>query len=89
MDGATLLTLSRYDLIALIEAQAQQIASLVERIAALDAKLRNPRQRPDNSIPPSSKGIVTLTDEGRIWSRSFWRDAVMRPFGRKSPPSKL
>jgi hypothetical protein len=55
VDGATLLTLSRYDLIALIEAQAQQIASLVERIAALDAKLRNPRQRPDNSIPPSSK----------------------------------
>ena len=67
MDRATLLTLSRDDLIALIEAQAGQIATLVEaqtrqlaaltaRIGELEAKLALPPKNPDNSSLPPSKG---------------------------------
>ncbi len=77
MDRATLLTLSRDDLIALIEAQAaqiahlveaqaQQIASLVARIAELEAKLGNPPKTPDNSSLPPSKGQKSnLPDRGK------------------------
>ncbi len=67
MDRATLLNLSRDDLIALIEAQAGQIATLVDmqaqqiaalnaRIAELEAKLALPPKNPDNSSLPPSKG---------------------------------
>ncbi len=67
MDRATLLTLSRDDLIALIEAQAGQIAALAEtharqvatltaRVAELEAKLALPPKNPDNSSLPPSKG---------------------------------
>jgi transposase len=67
VDRATLLSLSRDDLIALIEAQAGQIASLIQaqaqqvaaltaRIAELEAKLALPPKNPDNSSLPPSKG---------------------------------
>jgi transposase len=53
LDRATLLSLSRDDLIAVIEAQAQQMATLTARIAELEAKLANPPKTPDNSsLPP-------------------------------------
>jgi len=69
VDRATLLTLSRDDLIALIEAQAgqiaalvkahaQQIATLTARITALEAKLALPPKNPDNS----SLSRITLSD---------------------------
>jgi transposase len=51
-----LVFLSRDDLIALIEAQAQQIRSLDARIAELEAKLGAPPKTPDNSSLPPSKG---------------------------------
>ncbi len=56
MDRATLLTLSRDDLIVLIEAQAQQMATLTARIAELEAKLALPPKNPNNSSLPPSKG---------------------------------
>jgi transposase len=56
VDRATLLTLSRDDLIALIEAQAQQMATLTARIAELEAKLALPPKNPNNSSLPPSKG---------------------------------
>jgi transposase len=77
VDRATLLTLSRDDLIALIEAQAGQIARLVEahaqqiatltaRIADLEAKLALPPKNPDNSSLPPSKGEKpNLPDRGK------------------------
>ena len=77
MDRATLLTLSRDDLIALIEAQAGQIVTLVEaqarqiaaltaRITELEAKLANPPKTPDNSSLPPSKGQKpNLPDPGK------------------------
>jgi transposase len=77
VDRATLLTLSRDDLIALIEAQARQIATLVEahakqiatlttRIAELEAKLALPPKNPDNSSLPPSKGEKpNLPDRGK------------------------
>ena len=77
MDRAALVTLSRDDLIALIEAQAeriaglvdaqtQQIAALTARIADLEAKLANPPKTPDNSSLPPSKGRKpNLPDRGK------------------------
>ncbi len=77
MDRATLLTLSRDDLIALIEAQAGQIARLVEahaqqiatltaRIADLEAKLALPPKNPDNSsLPPSTGEKPNLPERGK------------------------
>ena len=63
MNPATLQTLSRDELIALIlaqhaqiEAQAQQISALTARIAELEAKLATPPKTPDNSSLPPLKG---------------------------------
>jgi len=56
MDPATLLTLSRDDLIALIGAQTGQIVVLAARIAELEARLAAPPKTPDNSSLPPSKG---------------------------------
>ena len=56
MDRTTLLALSRDDLIALIEAQAQQIAAFTARIADLESRLAAPAKTPDNSSLPPSKG---------------------------------
>ena len=54
MDRAALLGFSRDELIALVEAQANQIAALIEaqvtaRIVALEAGLAAPTKTPDNS----------------------------------------
>jgi transposase len=67
VDRAILLTLSRNDLIALIEAQAAQIAAMMQtqarqiatltaRIAELETRLAAPPKNPDNSSLPPSKG---------------------------------
>jgi transposase len=56
VDPATLLTLTRDDLIALIEAQIGQIVVLAARIAELEARLAAPPKTPDNSSLPPSKG---------------------------------
>ena len=56
MDRVDLRTVSRDDLIALIEAQAQQIAALTARIAELESRLVAPPKTPDNSSLPPSKG---------------------------------
>lgn len=56
MNREALVSLSRDDLIALIEAQAQQISALTARIAELEAKLGAPTKTPDNSSLPPSKG---------------------------------
>jgi transposase len=59
VDRATLLSLSRDDLIGLIEA-------LTARIAELEARLGNPPKTPDNSSLPPSKGQKpNLPDPGR------------------------
>jgi len=66
VDRAALLGFSRVDLIALIEAQAQQIATLTARIAALEARLAAPTKTPDNSSVPPSKGQKPeLPDPGK------------------------
>ena len=56
MTHAALLGLSRDELIALIEAQAEQIRLLTVRIGELEAKLGTPPKTPDNSSLPPSKG---------------------------------
>jgi transposase len=56
VDRDTLVTLSKNDLVNLIEAQASQIALLTARIAELEAKLSAPPKTPDNSSTPPSKG---------------------------------
>jgi transposase len=66
VDRATLLSLSRDDLLALIEAQAQQVAALTARIAELEAKLALPPKNPDNSsLPPSRGEKPNLPDPGK------------------------
>jgi len=56
VDRFALAAFSRDDLIALIAAQAQQIALLTARIADLEARLAAPAKTPDNSSVPPSKG---------------------------------
>jgi len=66
VDRASLLALSRDGLIALIESQAQQIATLTARISELEAKLAAPTKTPDNSSVPPSKGQKpNLPDTGK------------------------
>jgi transposase len=77
VDRAALALLTRDDLISLIlaqhaqiEAQAQQIATLTVRVAALEAKLANPPKTPDNSSLPPSKGQKpNLPEPGKKRSR--------------------
>jgi len=56
VDQAVLLSLSRDDLVTLIQAQAEQIAALTARIGELEAGLAVPPKTPDNSSLPPSKG---------------------------------
>lgn len=66
MDRAALRTVSRDDLITLIEAQAQQIAALTARITELESRLAAPTKTPDNSSLPPSKGQKpNLPDPGK------------------------
>jgi len=66
VDRAALRTLSRNDLVALIEAQAQQIAALTARVAELEGRLAAPTKTPDNSSLPPSKGQKpNLPDPGK------------------------
>jgi len=66
VDRAALRTVSRDDLIALIEAQAQQIASFTARIAELESRLAVPTKTPDNSnLPPSKGQKPNLPDPGK------------------------
>jgi transposase len=76
VDRATLLTLSRDDLIALIEAQAGQIVALVEaqaqqiaalraRITELEDKLTHPKTPDNSSLPPSKGQKPNLPDPGK------------------------
>ncbi len=66
MDRADLRTVSRDDLIALIEAQAQQIVALTARIAELESRLAAPTKTPDNSSLLPSKGQKpNLPDAGK------------------------
>jgi transposase len=51
-----LIHLSKDDLIDLVLAQAAQIAVLIARVAALEARLNVPPKTPDNSSTPPSKG---------------------------------
>lgn len=71
MDRASLLALSRDDLIALVELQAQQIVALTARVNDLEAKLAAPKKTPDNSSQPPSKGEKpNLPDTGKKKPRS-------------------
>jgi transposase len=56
MNRDALLQLSKDDLIALVLAQAAQIAALVKRVEELEAKLGAPPKTPDNSSVPPSQG---------------------------------
>ena len=56
MNRATLLALSKEDLVAVILAQQAQIAALTARIMELEARLGGPPKTPDNSSLPPSKG---------------------------------
>jgi transposase len=52
VNRGALITLSKDDLVGLIEAQASQITLLTARIAELDARLCMPPKTPDNSSTP-------------------------------------
>lgn len=77
MNRAALTPLTRDDLIALIlaqhaqmEAQAQHVAVLTARIAALETKLAKPPKTPDNSSLPPSKGQKSnLAESGKTKPR--------------------
>jgi transposase len=66
VDRAALVALSRDDLIALIETQAQQIGLLTARIADLEARLAASTKRPGKSnVPPSKGQKPNLPDPGK------------------------
>ena len=56
MDRATLLALSKEELVTIILAQAEQISALLRRVADLEARLNAPSKTPDNSSTPPSRG---------------------------------
>jgi len=77
VDRDTLVTLSKDDLVGLIEVQASQITLLTARIAELEARLRTPPKTPDNSSTPPSKGQkANLPD--RLKKRRDGRPGVSR-----------
>lgn len=77
MDRDTLLTLSKDDLVCLIETQAAQITLLTARIADLEARLGAPPKTPENSSTPPSKGEkANLPD--RLRKRRRGRPGVSR-----------
>ena len=77
MNRDALVTLSKDDLVGLIEAQAAQITLLTTRIAELEARLSTPPKTPDNSSTPPSKGQkANLPD--RVTKRRDGRPGVSR-----------
>ena len=56
MNRDDLLWLTKEDLVALILAQADQIAALTALVAELQARLGQPPKTPSNSSTPPSKG---------------------------------
>lgn len=78
MNRGTLEGLSKEDLIALVLAQAEQIASLTARVAELEAKLNEPPKTPDNSSLPPSKGEKAKRAQRRPKTRRKGRPGVSR-----------
>ena len=56
MNPDALVSFSKGELIALIEALTKQIDVLTKRVAALEAELGKPSKTPDNSSVPPSQG---------------------------------
>src|SRR5438128_11299388 len=70
--------LSKEELIALVLAQAAQIAELTRRIAKLEAKLGGPPKTPDNSSIPPSQGRKPSRAERRAAKKRKGRPGVFR-----------
>jgi transposase len=70
--------LSRDELIALVLAQAAQIAALTQRVAELGAKLGQPPKTPDNSSVPPSQGHKPNRAERRAANKRKGRPGVFR-----------
>ena len=79
MAFGVLLSLSRDDLITLIQAQAERIAALTARLGELEAKLAVPPNTPHNSSLPPSKGLKPiLPDRGKKKPRASRPGAAAR-----------
>ena len=70
--------LSKDDLIALVLAQAAQIAALTARFAELEAKRGQPPKTPDNSSVPPSQGHKPNRAERRAAGKRKGRPGVFR-----------
>src|SRR5437899_3170820 len=70
--------LSNEELIALVLAQAVQIAELTRRIAELEARLGGPPKTPDNSSVPPSQGRKPNRAERRAATKQKGRPGVFR-----------
>src|SRR6266404_1283637 len=70
--------LSKEELIALVRAQAAQIAELTRRIAELEARLGGPPKTPDNSSVPPSQGRKPNRAERRAAKKQKGRPGVFR-----------
>jgi transposase len=77
MDRDVLERLSKDELIALVLAQAAQIAALEERVAALEARL-GPPKTPDNSSLPPAQGHKPNRTERRTAKRRQGRPGSFR-----------
>src|SRR5437870_8923386 len=78
--------LSNEELIALVLAQAAQIAELTRRIAELEAKLGGPPKTPDNSSVPPSQGHKPNRAERRTAKKRKGRPGVFRAARPQSGP---
>jgi transposase len=70
--------LNKDELIALVLAQAAQIAELTRRVAELEAKLGQPPKTPDNSSVPPSQGRKPNRAERRAANKRKGRPGVFR-----------
>jgi len=74
--------LSKEELIALVLAQAAQIAELTRRIAELEVKLGGPPKTPDNSSVPPSQGRKPSRAERRAAKKRKGRPGMFRALAR-------